>query len=68
MLQFNHTMLRIKDPKVSIPFYTDASSSSIMSSSFHLTFVITSHAITRSSEWISSKASKSYLARYIRLT
>jgi len=24
-VQFNHTMLRIKDPNVSLPFYTDVS-------------------------------------------
>ena len=29
-LQFNHTMLRIKDPKVSIPFYTEVSLPSIV--------------------------------------
>jgi hypothetical protein len=66
LLQFNHTMLRIKDPNVSIPFYTDVSFSSI-SRLPCIIFIITSPA-TRSSEWISSKASKSYLALYTRLT
>jgi catechol 2,3-dioxygenase-like lactoylglutathione lyase family enzyme len=35
-MQFNHTMLRIKDPSVSIPFYTDASLSFILLSSIFI--------------------------------